>query len=164
MIAGCDFSTKAVDFVKLDIDSNDVQWRRITLEGWDHGAFAATLRVRDKMSSMRSWWDDVTNLYLEEPHGWNARTADALGMITGAIVASVPAPTRYEMAFSRIHVKTWRQKLMGNGNATKPEVVAHLQNLGFDLRDAPVDAYEALGVAYVAREEIMRVFGEARPA
>ena len=158
-IAGCDYSTHAIDLVSLPWDDGGPpKWRRIDLDGWDHGAFPATLRVRGRMRGTHSFFEDVANLYLEKPFGL-PQTMWALGLVAGAIVASLPQQLVEEGAVSQINQPEWTRKLTGRGDTSKDDRIEHLRGLGFDLgAKADHNAYDALGIAYVAREEILHAF------
>jgi hypothetical protein len=121
----------------------------------------AALRVRPRIGGRSRFFDDVASIYIEWPQG---PSSAKVALIAGAFIASLPASAR-QGTVSAIPVPTWRLKLCGRGNASKYDAQHELRRRGFDLPEtAPLDTWEALGIAVVAREEILQAFGHARPA
>jgi len=159
-----DYSTKAIDLVSLDFDEDTPRWKRIDLTGWDHGYFAAALRVSARCH-LGEFMEDVTTVWIEKPFG-SPRSTWALGLIAGAFLASLPDDTDEEggIAVSEIGWMTWRQKLGVPRYLQKEAIQPYLMNQGFELPpDAPLDAWEALGIAVVARDDILSTIAALRP-
>jgi Holliday junction resolvasome RuvABC endonuclease subunit len=164
-VCGVDYSTRAIDLVSLDFDADDPKWRRIDITGWDRGALPAALRVRSR-AHLSMFLEDVSTLWIEQPFSFGrVGTAYALGLIAGAFLASLPKTFIEESAISQIGAPEWRKALVGNGRATKEEVRYFLRDEGYKLSDdVPLDAWEALGIALVARKQILYTIASLRPA
>lgn len=89
MIAGCDYSTRFIDIVLLDEDSDAATWHRFELVG--DGACGAFDRAREVGLAFpnrgSSFWDDILAVGIEDPRGYNA---GALYRIQGAILSCIP--------------------------------------------------------------------------
>lgn len=114
VIAGIDLSTKAIDVVMLDEDSDAATWHRFVLSG--DGAFDRTRSVRTAMPGS-SFWDDVLAVGIEEPCGHGA---GRLMRIQGAILACIPA----EKLVAPLMPSSWRKMVGLAGNA--PKATVHL--------------------------------------
>ena len=149
-IVGCDFSTKAVDFVYLD--ENDMEpprWNRCHLEGAD--AWERT-RELSRQPGWPSWmWDDVLAVGIEDPAGNHGTSY--LYRVQGAILARIPRS---------ILVQPWRpaqwRKAVGlPGNASKKDVfIASDDMLPEDWPLWPQDAHDAHMIALATLLAITR--------
>jgi hypothetical protein len=167
MIAGIDYSTRAVDVVLLDEDSDAATWHRFPLEGAD--AFDRVRSVRESMRvpypGLTDKWDSVIAFGIEEPRGYNA---GALYRIQGAILSCLPTRTLVHP----IGPSEWRKTVGLPGNASKGHV--KLQVDAIRLRDAayidhrgvqmvpeldnwPQDACDAYCIALATRILLERV-------
>jgi hypothetical protein len=150
MIAGIDYSTRAVDVVLLDEDSDAATWHRFPLEGAD--AFDRVRSVRESMRvpypGLTDKWDSVIAFGIEEPRGYNA---GALYRIQGAILSCLPTRTLVHP----IGPSEWRKTVGLPGNASKAEVMAWMMNS--DRYDWPQDACDAYCIALATRTLLERV-------
>jgi hypothetical protein len=115
VIAGIDFSSRAVDVVLLDEDTDAATWHRFELDG--DGAFDRTRSVRAAMPGS-SFWDDVLAVGIEQPRGRNALVA--LGRVQGAVLACIPVETLVHP----LNPSSWRQAVGLPGNCGKAAVRA----------------------------------------
>lgn len=114
MIAGIDFSTKAVDVVLLDEDTDAATWHHAPMDGWD--AFERTRDVRRAMLEIGSGiWDDVLACGIEEPAG---RMTGRLFRVQGAILACLPS----SLLVHKLMPSEWRRTVGLPGNASKADV------------------------------------------
>jgi hypothetical protein len=148
MIAGIDYSTRAVDVVLLDEDSDAATWHRFELEGAD--AFDRTRSVREAMRRQHQYlasvWDDVLAVGIEDPRGYNA---GALYRIQGAILATIPQATLVHPLIP----SQWRKTVGLPGNASKGAVfeftMKHSGRAGSGIW--PQDACDAYCIALATR-------------
>ena len=150
MIAGVDFSSRAVDIVRLDEDSDRAEWHRFLLAG--DGAFDRTRSVRAAMPGS-SFWDDVLAVGIEEPCGHGA---GRLMRVQGAILACVPA----HKLVHPLMPSAWRKAVGLPGNASK-EVVSEwagpkLRPTVGPLLGIPFDATDAYCIALATRSLIQK--------
>lgn len=133
MIAGIDFSTRAVDVVLLDEDTDAATWHRFELAGAD--AFDRARSVRDAMPGSR-YWDDVLAVGIEDPRGYGA---GSLYRIQGAILSRLPRRTLVHPLIP----SSWRKTVGLPGNASKTDVAARVTVLRTAARplDAPDDPW-----------------------
>ena len=144
-VAGIDYSTRAVDVVLLDEDSDTATWRRFELSGND--AFDRTRSVRDRFYT-RSWWADspVIAVGIEDPRGYNA---GALYRIQGAILSCFPAG----MLVHPLIPSQWRKTVGLPGNASKEAVGNRVPVSHWNI-DWPQDACDAYCIALATRSMI----------
>jgi hypothetical protein len=151
VIAGIDYSTRAVDVVLLDEDSDAATWHRFPLEGSD--AFERARSVRDVLYMPGSeWWDEVLAIGIEDPRGFNA---GALYRVQGAILACLP---------TRVLVQPWipgqwRKAVGLPGNASKDAVAEWATwkgGLGAKAVFWPQDACDAYCIALATRSVLQR--------
>lgn len=141
MIAGIDFSTRAVDVVLLDEDSDAAEWHRFDLFG--NGAFDRTRSVRGSMPGS-AFWDEVVAVGIEEPCGHGA---GRLMRIQGAILACIPT----NKLVAPLMPSQWRKTVGLKGNASKDEVFA-CASARFNPRVPwPQDAADAYCIALATR-------------
>lgn len=114
MIAGIDFSSRAVDIVLLDEDTDAATWHRFELQGQD--AFDRARDVRRAMwASSSSWWDDVLAVGIEDPRGYGA---GSMYRVQGAILACIPNSKLVQPWIP----SAWRKTVGLKGNASKEAV------------------------------------------
>jgi hypothetical protein len=119
-------------------------------------ATKAARRVRPKLRSYDWFFENVAELWYEWPQG---PSSAKVALIAGAMLASIPN----HVATANVAVGTWRKQLTGHGNVTKEAVNAALLNEGYELPpDAPLDAWEALGIAVVCRRAFLGDLETAR--
>jgi len=158
MIAGIDFSTKAVDVVLLDEDTDAAEWRRFELTG--HDAFQRTRSIRTHFVGFaHSMWDDVLAVGIEDPRGYNA---GALYRVQGGILTCIPAAT---LVYPWIPSE-WRKQVGLPGNASKQTVAmfARERRVAQALWDSadgyrsppmwPQDACDAYCIALATRQRL----------
>jgi hypothetical protein len=149
MILGCDYSTKAIDFVLLDEDSDDATWHHYPLRGGD-----AFDRARDVGRAVpgraMTFWDNILAVGLEEPRGYNA---GALYRIQGAVLACIP-PARLVQPWIP---SAWRHQVGLSGNAPKGAIAAHagiIRGFAGASEVWPQDALDAFMIALATRSLI----------
>jgi len=92
-------------------------------------------------------------------HGVNAATAIKLGEARGAIIA---ASSRHGLPVHEITPAQVKRIIAGNGAATKEQVYMALQALmGFNRGRLPLDASDALAIAYAASLDIFSPISKA---
>lgn len=144
-VAGIDYSTRAVDVVLLDEDSDAASWVRFELEGQDAFERARSVRDPDRLvrHAAQSWmWDDVVAVGIEDPRGYNA---GALYRVQGAILACIPRDKLVQPWIP----SAWRKAVGLPGNASKEHVRQYL--VGDKRPDWPQDACDAYGIALATR-------------
>jgi hypothetical protein len=158
VIAGIDYSTRAVDIVLLDEDTDAATWHRFELKalGKRDDAFERTRSVRDAMPSRSSgFWDDVMSAGIEQPRG-NYGVYDGM-RVQGAILACLPARLQVQPH----NPAEWRKTVGLPGNASKFEVLKrayeHLSPTTDELIDWPQDACDAYCIALATRTLLERV-------
>jgi hypothetical protein len=132
LIAGIDYSTRAIDIVLLDEDSDAATWHRFELAWPDFSdAFARARSVPVNVPGPRAeFWDDVLAVGIEDPRGYNA---GALFRIQGALLTRIP---RDKLVHPLIPSQ-WRKTVGLPGIASKDEVA--LFSHGLRGRAAVVD-------------------------
>lgn len=146
-IAGIDLSTKAIDIVLLDEDTDRAHHHRVELAGG--GAFLAALDVRDRMPS-RSWWEDaaVVSIWLELPFARHLKSVAPLMRIQGAVLASLPR----SLVAGELTPQTWKRLTVGQSNAAKPDVANWVFGRWLNCPAAVgQDACDAYAVAWAGR-------------
>ncbi len=146
-VVGCDFSTHAIDLVKLDETDNHATWTRIPLEGttaWERTRHAAQQMPRG------SYWDDVYLAAIESPKSAGFNTATKLHRVQGVVLANIPAG----LHVWEVTPAEWKKQL-GISVSVKPSprdfpALLDIATCGF--LDWPQDALDALGIALYARE------------
>lgn len=164
-VCGIDYSTRAIDVVTLNYDAgewgNEASWRHIDLSSpTKQDEFTADLRVRNRLRAMVDW-DEVRLIYVEKPPvGINPDTLWKLSAIAGAIRSSVPSYIRAEGSLLWSNPSSWRSTfgvdLTGRPRSQeiKRRVRKRAVQLGFDPGpDAPMDAFEAFGIAWAGRRQ-----------
>lgn len=145
-VAGLDFSTKALDVVLLDDDTESWIWKTFPIHG--RTPFDRAQDIRFTLPTT-TWWEErnVRLIAVEEPRGHqNAVTQLALGSLYGAIVARLPR----SIPACAYTPSEWKRPFTGNGNAPKELVRRCALEHGLP-DDMPQDAYDAYGIAWTAR-------------
>ena len=148
MIAGIDFSTRAVDIVLLDEDSDAATWHRFELTGND--AFDRARYVRQAMPyALSEFWDDVVAIGIEQPRGNFGVTH--MMRIQGAVLACI----YLKKLVQPWNPASWRKTVGLPGNASKLEVAALVDTLRPGGRPLwPQDACDAYCIALATRMQI----------
>lgn len=160
-IVGIDLSTRALDLVKLDDDTNRAEWVRCELVGKD--AWERTLRIRFHPTS---WWDDVHLVAVEAPYGRASPGPTALlNRVVGAVAASLPAQLRDPARCWVVRPDEWKAGLGLKGKPTPRNMPANAEITEMHHPKLPEDAYQnardAYCLAYWARGELERGVQEA---
>lgn len=124
VVAGIDFSTRAVDIVFLD--ENNVEpptWYRYELSGAN--AFDRARQAK----LLPAVWNDVLAVGIEDPRGHNA---GALYRVQGAILARIPGSVLVQPWIP----SQWRKAVGLPGNASKADVAARAMALHKDAEYA----------------------------
>jgi hypothetical protein len=157
LIAGIDYSTRAIDIVLLDEDSDAATWHRFELAWPDFSdAFARARSVPVNVPGPRAeFWDDVLAVGIEDPRGYNA---GALFRIQGALLTRIP---RDKLVHPLIPSQ-WRKTVGLPGNASKDDVARWANAHWLQPLDAPrilpqQDAYDAFCIALATRTLLERV-------
>lgn len=150
MIAGIDFSTKAIDIVLLDDDTDAATWHRFELAGQD--AFERARDVRNAMVAAMPLWDDAVAIGIEDPRGYGA---GSLYRVQGAILARLP---RHTLVHPLIP-SSWRKTVGLPGNASKEDVSLFASRLRVAAEGSrtvgwPYDATDAYCIALATRSLI----------
>lgn len=115
-ICGIDFSTRAVDVVLLDEDTDAATWHRFELLGND--AFDRARNVEGNIPGRTDpLWDEVVAIGIEDPRGYGA---GSLYRVQGAILASLPA----WLLVHPLIPSQWRKTVGLPGNASKDMIRA----------------------------------------
>jgi hypothetical protein len=144
-IAGIDLSTKAVDVVLLDEDTDAATWHRFPLEGQD--AFARARAVKYAMPN-GSFWDEVVAIGIEDPRGYGA---GSIYRVQGAILGELPGRTLVHPMVP----SSWRKTVGLAGNASKAAVKEFVPTRAWNV-DWPQDACDAYLIALATRMMIER--------
>jgi len=147
VIAGIDFSTKAIDIVLVDEDQPDrcLNWLHIDLTGALKGEPAgdAWERTRRVWSAMPrgGFWDEAVAIGIEEPRGHHG--VEPLFRIQGAITACIPRT----VLLQPWNPASWRRLNGLAGNATKLVVRNFVIQQGVWLPNWSQDACDAYCIA-----------------
>jgi hypothetical protein len=146
-VAGIDFSTRRIDIVLLDEDSD-----RATPHPYDlprDGAFLAALAVKDVLPQ-RSWWEEqqVVSIWLELPWARFLKSVAPLMRMQGALLAVLPR----ELVAGELAPDTWKALTVGKRQASKPEVAEWVLGRWVDQPGAVTqDACDAYAIAWAGR-------------
>jgi hypothetical protein len=149
VIAGIDYSTRAVDVVLLDEDSDAATWHRFPLEGADAFDRAREVMYLNAWLGGVSFWDSVVAIGIEDPRGYGA---GSLYRIQGAILAELPRRTLVHPLIP----SQWRKTVGLAGNASKTDVKAFVPTRAWNV-DWPQDACDAYLIALAPRILLERV-------
>lgn len=141
-ILGIDYSTWAIDLVKLDVDTLRGDWTRLDLPPG-----IALERARRIPRPSSSYFDDVIMVATEEPRGMGLTTHFKLGRVQGVVLSMIPL----ELTVHEYQPHMWRRACNLPGNSTKEMVGAWARSLiasqpGIELW--PQDAFDAYAMAY----------------
>jgi len=145
-VAGIDFSTHAVDIVKLGFDSDQATWDRFDLVGE-----RALERVCSAVTHVPrgSYWDDCALVAIERPYGPGRDILFHLHVAVGCVTAALPDRLRPPWM---LHPAEWRKACGMAGNASKDDVRDFAWTWAPLLWDRPPqDALDAACIAYAAR-------------
>jgi hypothetical protein len=151
VIAGIDYSTRAVDVVLLDEDTDATTWHRFELEGADAFDRARNAGKAFHISSML--WDEIVAVGIEDPRGYGA---GALYRVQGAILGRIPAGVLVHPLIP----SHWRKTVGLPGNASKDAVAEWATwkgGLGAKAVFWPQDACDAYCIALATRILLERV-------
>lgn len=153
-VAGIDASSRAIDIVLLDEDTNQGKHHRFELDG-----DTAINRARSVNWHLPtgSFWDDVYLVGIEESYSVTFRAAVAQALVRGAVAARLPAT----IGFIPIPPNEWQRLFLGlepdeklprDRKQRKKLIRRRAVELGFgDAPDLPQDAYDAYGIAHAVR-------------
>ena len=146
IVAGIDYSTRAVDIV-----TTDVRWSHYDLCG--DTAFDRTRSVRDALPARSSeFWDEVIAAGIEEPMArgkLSGSLTPKLKAVQGAILACLPA----RLLVAPLTASEWRKAVGLPGNASKAAVAEWVALQYYDIYrpleflDWPQDACDAYCIA-----------------
>ena len=152
MICGIDFSSRAIDLVLLDDETDAATWHRVPLTGQD--AFERTRAVRAGMLELGSgFFDETIAVGIEEPRGYGA---GSLYRIQGAVLASLPRGVLVHPLIP----SSWRKACGLPGNASKAVIASHARFVRDSWMpveerwDWPQDALDAYCIAVATRSLI----------
>lgn len=143
-VVGIDFSTHAIDLVKLDETANVGTWTRIPMDGgsaWDR------TRKLPLMMPRASWWDDVYLCAIESPKSAGFKVATVMHRVQGTVMACVPSA----VWMWEVTPAEWKGHL-GIKASLKPGWGDFPFVPSFDCDEWEQDALDAFGVALFARE------------
>lgn len=147
-VVGIDFSSFAVDLVKLDETANEASWLRVKLDGgsaWDR------TRKLPLFMPRASYWDDVYLCAIESPKSAGFKVATVMHRVQGSVIACVPSAVwMWEVTPSE-----WKKPL-GVKLKDKPTFSDFPPTMKHDGTQPwatwEQDALDALGVAMYARD------------
>ncbi|MBI3314994.1 MAG: crossover junction endodeoxyribonuclease RuvC [Candidatus Omnitrophica bacterium] len=148
-ILGVDPGLKATGYGVIDLDAG-ARVRVLeagTIEPDPKAAFAQRIaRVHQHIGGLlASTKPDVVVLEKLYAHYKHPTTACVLGHVRGVICLGA---AQHKVALVEYSVKRVRQALVGNGNATKPQVQAFVKRLlKIEGAEMPLDASDALALA-----------------
>jgi hypothetical protein len=148
-VCGIDYSSRAVDIVLLDEDTDAATWHRIGLDGADSFERARdVMYLNSLLPSGYSFWDSVIAIGIEDPRGYGS---GSLYRIQGAILTRLP---RRVLVHPWIP-SAWRKAVGLPGNAPKKmvEFFVHTDPMQ-DRWDWPQDACDAFCIALATRSAI----------
>lgn len=167
-VAGIDVSTRAIDLVLLDLDTDRAEWARYELTGGD---------LVERVRSIKDWrvpwtlgatlgrdnahvWDDVVAIGIERPAGKHG--VAQVSMAFGAALICLPKETLVQPW----QPAEWRKACGMKGNATKQDVAgwawdARSDAAAISVADWPQDACDAYCIAYATRSVLETVERQA---
>lgn len=154
---GIDLSSRAIDIVKLEEDSNRAEWFRFSLEG--ASAWERTRVVRQALPSA-SWWDDVYLAAVETPF---PDQKGVLRRVQGAVMASIPP----EVLVWEANASEWKRELGLKGKPSWEDIEARAPfhrvaaqgdapSISISTTDDRQDCRDAYCIALWARESNRR--------
>lgn len=146
-VLGCDYSTKAVDLVFLDEDTDAARWHSLPLPK----GIAGLRHIRHSYA----WAAELEDVYLvaiEDPFSAGRTAAKKLGRVCGAIVASLPSSVPDELIWW-LRPDEWRMAIGLPGNGSKAQVAEWArERFAEQVELYSQDAVDALAMAVAARE------------
>lgn len=145
MIAGIDFSSRAVHVVLLDDDTNEATAHTFGLVGSTPFERARSLRL---VFPKGTRWDGIWLVGIEDPYSMSKGTAKALGLAAGAIVALLPPG----LTVVQTPPSEWKRVFTGNATASKSLTEAVARKLWHSPPDTADDnTFDAYGIAWAVR-------------
>lgn len=147
MIAGIDFSSRAIHLVLLSDDDDSARAYNVELVGATPFERARSAR---SFFPPRSWFEDegVYLLGIEDPHSRANHTAKALGFVAGAIAVLLPR----ELAVVQTPPSEWKRLFTGSASSSKDAVALRARATWPDPpEDADQNTWDAYGIAYAVR-------------
>lgn len=146
-VAGIDYSTRSIDVILLDEDTDRATWQPFPLHG-PGDAFDRARTVREALPP-RSWWEDagIIAIGIEDPRGY---AAGHLYRVQGAILACIPTALLVHPWIP----SSWRTAVNLAGNSSKQAVKIHSLRLAGTSRETdrwPQDAHDAHLIARATR-------------
>ena len=129
--ADLDKKAQTLDFGVMDLSTNR----------WEGGGMRF-LRFRQELDHMHKERKFDVVVYEEVRRHSSTDAAHMYGGWQAVITAWCE---EIGLPYSSVPVGMWKKKLTGNGNAGKPVVMAHVQKLGFDIKNQ--NAADALAIA-----------------
>lgn len=117
-VAGIDFSSRFVDVVLLDEDTDAATWHRFPLLGQD--AFARARDVHRAFNFPSDIWESIVAVGIEDPRGYGS---GSLYRVQGAILAGLPWQTLVQPWIP----SAWRKTVGLPGNASKQDVMQYVR-------------------------------------
>lgn len=150
-VLGCDLSTRALDLVLLDENSEAARWTHLPLPKTSSRADLA--RAVTDAAPQPAWLEHhgVYLIALEQPMSTQRNAIAALNVVLGALVASLPA----DVPCWTLAPWEWKHGIGLPGNTPTSKGSELLRSWAVEHggeSDWSTDAYVALSVAYTARE------------
>ncbi len=159
IIAGIDFSTKAIDLVFLSETDNTAAWsHRVIAASGPPDSFLATRRIRDVMPIRAAYGDmGVIAIAIEKPYSMSYKASSALMRVQGAVIACLPP----EIAVAEFSPQEWKRDTVGFSNASKDDVRAFAMKHWVEENVAllPQDVCDAYCIAWACRKRVTREIG-----
>lgn len=152
--AGIDYSSTAIDVVRLELDSDAARWDRILLDSTGKlETIDRARRIRDLLPSRRAWADDgVVCIGIELSMTRMFSSAVSLSRVQGAILACLPPPGA-DPPVLYLPAYEWKKAFGLSGNANKRGVRAAVLERWPNLpTNCGQDALDAYAIAWAARE------------
>lgn len=147
-VAGIDLSSRAIDIVKLDEDTDQAEWFRFELEG--ASAWERTRQVRERLPGS-SWWDDVYLAAIETPF---PDQQGVLRRVQGAVMACIPN----RVVAWEANQAAWKRGLELKAKPTAEDVERLMPGIEFEGMRSVLwavgmqDTWDAACIALWARE------------
>lgn len=150
LVAGVDYSSKAIDVVLLDESSEMATWHHFPLTG--HDAFERVRDVHRAFNFPSGIWDNLLAVGIEDPRGYGA---GSLYRVQGAILAEIP----WSVLVQPWIPGAWRKAVGLPGNATKDAITYFAKERRIEhgaslFEQWPQDAYDAYCIALATRSLI----------
>jgi hypothetical protein len=121
--AGIDYSSTAIDVVRLELDSDEARHDRILFDSTGKlDALERARRVRELMPPRSAWADDgVVTIAIEDALGQFFKGSIPLARVQGAVLACLP-PAGSDPPVLALKTAEWKMACGLSGNAKKAEV------------------------------------------